>query len=170
MNKSTLKKLLKVCTTEVPFRDIDQNIYVQKDGVGMGSPLGVTIANFYMADVEERALNNIGIKPSMYGRYIDDIFTICDFDVLVALKNELELISGLKFTIEHSIDNKLPFLNVLVNNARDGFHTSVYRKPTDVGSCMNANGDSPEQYKISVIKRFLHRAKAVCSDCTNSKI
>ena len=132
----------------------------------MGSPLGVTIANFYMADVEEQALDNIEVKPTMYGRYIDDIFALCDFDVLTNLKNELELVSGLNFTIEKSVDNKLPFLNVLVHNTSDGFHTSVYRKPTDVGSCMNAIGDAPEQYKISVIKGFLHRAKTLCSDHT----
>ena len=166
MKKSTLKELLKVCTTEVPFRDMDQNIYVQRDGVGMGSPLGVTFANFFMAEVEEQALDNIDSKPTMYGRYIDDIFVLCDDRVLVNLKNELELISGLKFTIELSVNNKLPFLNVLVKRTSAGFHTSVYRKPTDVGSCMNATGDAPEQYKLSVIKGFLHRAKTLCSDHT----
>ena len=76
MNKRVLKELLKTCTTEVPFRDMDKHIYVQRDGVGMGSPLGVTFANFFMAEVEDRAIDNISCAPSIYGRYIDDIFVL----------------------------------------------------------------------------------------------
>ena len=79
------------------------------------------------------------------------------------LKSEMELISGLNFTVEHSKDNKLPFLNVLVENLGTNFKTSVYRKPTDIGACMNAMGDAPSQYKISVIKGYLHRAKSLCT-------
>ena len=37
-------------------------------------------------------------------------------------------------------------------------------KPTDVGACMNAKGDTPAQYKTSVIKGFLYRARSLCSD------
>ena len=170
MKKSTLRNLLKVCTTEVPFRDIDQQIYVQCDGVGMGSPLSVTFANFFMAEVENQALNNLENKPAMYVRYIDDIFVSCDENVLELLKKELELISGLHFTVENSIDRKIPFLNVLVENTAERFKTTVYRKPTDIGACMNASGDVPDQYKASVIKGFLHRARTLSTDKTDMLI
>ncbi|KAF2346759.1 Reverse transcriptase domain, partial [Trinorchestia longiramus] len=43
-----LKKLLIVCTTECPFFHVDGTMYLQTDGVSMGSPLGVTRVNFYM--------------------------------------------------------------------------------------------------------------------------
>ena len=162
--RRTLKELLKICTTEVPFTDLDQNIYVQRDGVGMGSPLGVTFANFFMGEVEEQAISNIVRKPEIYCRYVDDIFVVCYEEDLRMLKQELELISGLRFTIEKSLNNKIPFLNVLVELTSTGFNTSVYRKPTDVGACMNAKGDVPEQYKISVIKGFLHRADTLSTD------
>ena len=76
----------------------------------------------------------------------------------------MSLISGLNFTFEVGVDNKIPFLNVLVEKQEDRYKTTVYRKPTDVGACMNANGDAPVQYKSSVIKGFLYRAKKLCSD------
>ena len=139
-------------------------MYVQTEGVAMGSPLGPTFANFFMSEVEKQALQNIAQKPNIYCRYVDDIFLLCEEPVLQTLKNEMKLISGLNFTAEYATDNKLPYLNVLVERTTAGFKTIVYRKSTDVGSCMNGKGDSPRQYRISVIKGFLHRAKTLCSD------
>ena len=162
--KPVLKKLLTTCTTEVPFRDIDGKMYLQIDGVTMGSPLGPTFANFFMTEVETRALENIDDRPTVYCRYIDDIFLLCNEVTLQSLKSEMITISGLNFTYETSISDKLPFLNVLVQKNGDTFQTSVYRKPTDNGVCMNACGDTPNQYKASVIKGFLYRAKSICSD------
>ena len=162
--KHVLKKLLLTCTTEVPFRDIDGKMYIQIDGVTMGSPLGPTFANFFMSEVETRALDNIDERPTVYGRYIDDIFLLCNEVTLRLLKDEMTIISSLNFTYETSINGKLPFLNVLVQKEGNQFRTTVYRKPTDVGVCMNASGDSPRQYKVSVIRGFLYRAKTICSD------
>ena len=159
-----MKKLLLICTTEVPFRDMDGKMNQQRDGVSMGSPLGPTFANFFMAEVENRALENIDVKPPLYGRYIDDIFTICDEDVLMLLKDEMTLISGMNFTIEKAVDNKLPFLNVLVNKTDGIIKSTVYRKPTDAGRCLNAEGECPDRYKISVVKGFLHRARILCTE------
>ena len=160
--KHTLRDLLLVCTTEVPFRDMDGKMFVQIDGVAMGSPLGPTFANFFMAEVEDRALTNI--HPSLYCRYIDDIFVICHLDTLKLLQQEMMTISGMNFTIEESVDHKLPFLNVLVDTREDRVKTTVYRKPTDVGRCLNELSECPDRYKVSVIKGFLFRAKTLCSE------
>lgn len=37
--KPTLKKLLLVCNTQVPFYDHSRNIFTQYNGVAMGSPI-----------------------------------------------------------------------------------------------------------------------------------
>ena len=160
--KHTLRELLLICTTEVPFKDMDGNMYIQCDGVSMGSPLGPTFANFFMAEVENRALSNIQV--SLYCRYIDDIFLICNADSLKLLQTEMMTISGMNFTFERSVNNKLPFLNVLVDVTDGQVRTSVYRKPTDVGKCLNAVSECPDRYKISVVKGFLFRAKTLSSD------
>ena len=76
-------------------------------------------------------------------------------------------ISGLNFTVEMPINSKLPFLNVLVEKEDERFKTNVYRKPTDIGSCMNANGDCPNQYKSSVIKGYLYRAEKLSTEKTD---
>ena len=160
--KHTLRDSLLICTTEVPFKDMDGKMYIQCDGVSMGSPLGPTFANFFMAEVENRALSNIQV--SLYCRYIDDIFLICDTDTLQILQREMMTISGMNFTFERSVNNKLPFLNVLVNFTDDQVRTSVYRKPTDVGKCLNAVSECPDRYKVSVVKGFLFRAMTLSSE------
>jgi hypothetical protein len=162
--KEVLRKLLLLCTTEVPFYNIDGKMWLQVDGVTMGSPLGPTFANFFMSEVENRALDNITARPVIYARYIDDMFLLCSEYTLETLKNEMILISGLNFTFESGVNRKLPFLNVLVEVQDERFKTLVYRKPTDVGACMNAKGDTPAQYKTSVIKGFLYRARSLCTD------
>ena len=47
--------ILKHTLRELPYRDMDGKMYVQCDGVSMGSPLGPTFANFFMAEGENRA-------------------------------------------------------------------------------------------------------------------
>ena len=46
-----MKKLLTLCTKNVPF-SINNEIYIQTDGVAMGSPLGPVIANILMVELE----------------------------------------------------------------------------------------------------------------------
>ena len=72
-----LKSLLEICTKKAPFRTHRNELYVQKDGVAMGSPLGVLFANFYMGVVEERVFNG-SEPPNMYMRYIDDTFVVVE--------------------------------------------------------------------------------------------
>jgi hypothetical protein len=46
--------------------------YEQIDGVAMGSPLSPVIANFYMEDFEEMALDQAPHKPLCWFCYMDD--------------------------------------------------------------------------------------------------
>ena len=50
--ENLLRELLISCTTESPFTHVDGKLYVQCDGLSMGSPLAVTMAKFYMVYLE----------------------------------------------------------------------------------------------------------------------
>ena len=52
IDRNKLSQLLLACTTKCPFSHINGHLYLQKDGVAMGSPLCVTFANFYMCRIE----------------------------------------------------------------------------------------------------------------------
>ena len=76
--KNILKKLLVSCTTKAPFKHIDESLFLQIDGVAMGSALGVTCANFYMGHIENKVLSDIPIKPKKYYRYVDDCYIVVE--------------------------------------------------------------------------------------------
>ena len=162
-----LEKLLRACTCEAPFKTPDGRLYLQTDGVAMGSPLGVTFANFYMCDVENRVLLNQDNIPKIYCRYVDDIFVVVrDEAHLIHIKTEMERHSVLNFTYELSVNNKIPFLDIVVEGQTDKYVTSVYRKPTDAGRCLNAASECPERYKQSVVRSYLRRAYKTSSNWT----
>ena len=161
---SILKALLSACTMEVPFRCPSGKLYYQIDGVAMGSPLGVLFANAFMCHVEEKVLSGCDVKPFMYYRYVDDIFLdVQSVDHLHSLKELLELESGLGFTTELNVNNRLPFLDLMVNASDDDFVSDVYVKPTNLGRCMNAEGDCTDSYKQGVIRSYVRRALTHCS-------
>ena len=110
-------------------------LYVQKDGVAMGSPLGPLFANFYMAHVENLVLNDPEIAPATYVRYVDDVFVDVRGQAhLLSLIAQFEANSVLHFTYEMSINGTLPFLDVLVESRDGRYVTDVYRKPTNAGT------------------------------------
>jgi hypothetical protein len=140
-------------------------MYQQIEGVAMGSPLGPTFANFYMCHIENHVLQQVQIRPFTYCRYVDDTYVVVrDDQHLHSLKLAMEEASVLTFTYETSIHQKLPFLDVAVDGSNGLYTTSVYKKPTDAGRCLNAASECPTRYKTSVISAFLQRAYNISSN------
>ena len=97
-----------------------------------------------MATVEERIFREER-KPTIYMRYIDDIFTTTKGEGdLEKIQEKLQENSVLKFTTEPSRNKCLPFLDTLVTKENEKFVTTVYTKPTNVGRCLNARGECLE--------------------------
>ena len=165
---STLEQLLIICTTKTPFSNVNGDLYVQCEGVSMGSALGPTFADFYMCNLENRIfIENPELKPVIYVRYVDDCFLLLEnIEQLENIRQKFESESVLKFTYEKEKNKSLSFLDCLVNRANNKFTTSVFVKSTNLGDCLNFNSICPEKYKTGVIKTFLHRGFAICSDWT----
>ena len=165
VSRSIMERLLRITTTQTPFRAPSGELYVQHDGVSMGTPLGPTFANFYMCNLENSVFNsNPVLKPPIYCRYVDDIFIVIDnFHQIQIIKDAFETCSILKFTYELEVKKQLPFLDTLVIRNSQRLQTTIHTKPTDTGDCMNYDSFCHDRYKTGVIKNFLHRAYRVCS-------
>ena len=155
---------MEICTKEAPFRCPQGKLYLQTDGVAMGSPLGPTFANFYMGSVENEVFQNPDHRPHIYARYVDDIFIQVQNEArLTQIKELFETHSILNFTYELNVNKKLPFLDVLVDSSENKFLTTVYHKPTDQGSSLNGKSECTDKYKVSVINNYLNRAYKISS-------
>jgi hypothetical protein len=56
------------------------NVYKQKRGLPMGSPLSPVLANLYLAAVEDSGVDDFGILGLSYYRYLDDVLIIHSAD------------------------------------------------------------------------------------------
>ena len=157
-------KLLKFATSGIFM--YKNKFYQQVDGVAMGSPLGPSLANFFLGHLERHNFfTNKNLNPKFYIRYVDDIFAV--FDNSVSCEDFLNHINNqhknIKFTIEKSIDNVLPFLDTRIEIVGDSFESCVFRKPTNTNVLLNASAICPTRWKKGLILGAIHRAKMICS-------
>ena len=67
-------------------------------------------------------------------------------------------------TIETESDNKLPFLDILINKSDKTF--SIYRKPTFSGLGTSFFSHCPRLFKLNAINTLVYRAYKICSNYT----
>ena len=66
-----MKELLLLCTKHVHFT-FNGDIYIQLDGVAMGSPLAFLLANVFMCSLEEAIVPTLKDCLMRWKRYVDD--------------------------------------------------------------------------------------------------
>ena len=147
----------------------DGKLYYQIDGVAMGSPLGLSMANLFTCALEKKFLDDCPshCQPSIYRRFVDDTF--CLFKNEEHVNPFLDHINShdniIKFTVEKEDNNSLPFLDVLIHKDGSKFTTSLYRKPT--GLYTEFSTLSPTKYKVNLISILVFRAFNICSSYIN---
>ena len=98
--RSILKELLFLCTKYVNFK-FNYDIYIQCDGVAMGSPLGPLFSNIFMILLEENILPKLESYFCKWRRYIEDIFAYVLPENIDLIVNELNSYhSNIKFRYE----------------------------------------------------------------------
>ena len=70
-----LVELIELCLRSTYFQ-FQSDFFEQFDGTPMGSPLSPIIAKLFMKDLEEQALHSAPFQPSLWLRYVEDIFVI----------------------------------------------------------------------------------------------
>ena len=72
--KKETKELLHLCTKNFHFM-FNNEIYIQIDGVAMGSPLGPVLASIFMVELEKILITKLDKEVKLWRRFVDD--TIC---------------------------------------------------------------------------------------------
>lgn len=160
--EKVFKDLLKFATSGCFL--MNDTVYQQVDGVSMGSPLGPTLANVFLANLEHK-WQDLPFSPVVYRRYVDDIIAVFNNEQHIDVFHNFLNIqhSNLHFTSE--VGNKeLPFLDVLLKIDEDNILTEIYRKPTFTGLLLNFNALCPRNWKNTLVLGMLHRAYNVSTN------
>lgn len=100
----------------------------------MGPPLEPLMANTFMCSMEEK-LGNENILSDIYGRYVDDIFALVPdlpaADDFLATLNDAH--QAIQFTLQTTVNNKLPFPGMVIIKTDNRLNTCDYRKKTNKG-------------------------------------
>ena len=125
-----MKKLLTLCTKNVHF-SFNKEIYIQIDGVAMGSPLGPVMANIFTAELETTLVSKLEHPVQKWRRFVNNTLVYVKIgsveDVLSVINSFPE---NVKFAYEEKQNTTLPFLDVLFIRDGEKLNTTVYRKDT----------------------------------------
>ena len=164
-----LSKLLSLTTKDSHFI-FDGRLYKQIDGVAMGFPLCLPLANAVLVYHEKNWLEHCPVeyRPLYHCRYVDDIFVLfnsaehvkCFYSYLNSRHLDISL------TIENEKDNRMYFLDVNMIREKNKFTTSVYRKPTFSRIYTHLDSFLTSSNKFGLLHTLLYRCFRIFSDWT----
>jgi hypothetical protein len=123
LQAEAIMELLEVCLKTTYFQ-VDDRFF---------QPI---VCNMYMEHFEKLALDSAHHKPSLWLRYVGDIFVVWPHSpdrLHNFLNHPNSLRPSIQFTMEIESNNAVPFLDVLVISKETTLATRVHRKPTHTG-------------------------------------
>ena len=170
LTKDQVIALLKMCLSQSHFKF--RNIhYTMTDGLAMGSPVSAVVANLFMENFEQRAIDTLSIPPKLWHRYVDDTFSIVKRHAVNSMLNQLNALNNnIQFTMELEDNGRLPFLDTTVKRTEDGrLETMVYRKATHTERYLSFTSHHPKNSKRNVVDTLLTRANTIVSNDTQQQ-
>ncbi|XP_072042857.1 uncharacterized protein [Amphiura filiformis] len=160
-------------TTYFSFRG---NIYRQKFGAAMGSPVSAIVANLYMEWLEQQAIATapLDCAPKYWRRYVDGVLEVIKKDTTEKLTehlNKVDETGNIKFTYEEEKDCSIhTFLDTLVVRKQDGsIKLLIYRKKTHTDQYLNFDSQHPLHQKLGVIRTLFDRMDSIVTEEEDKK-
>ena len=154
-------------TTYFMFRG---QVYQQKFGTAMGSPVSPIVANLFMEDLEQRAMESASaeLRPTLWKRYVDDTLEVIKrgkVDAWSAHLNNMDPTGSIKFIHEVETDNTIAFLDTLLERKEDGsVKVKVYRKKTHTNQYLAFDSHHPLHQKLGVPRTLLNRCDEIVTE------
>ena len=128
--------------------------FLQVHGIAMGTKLAPNYANLFMANFEESFVFNYPIQPTMYRRFIDDIFFIWqgtpeELDEFTSHLNSVH--QTIKFTKTVSTE-QITYLDLDIYIKNKIIHTKTHFKSTNTFSYLYGESNHPSSTFKGVYK------------------
>ncbi len=125
----------------------------------MGSPLAPIVAHLFMDNFESDLLNRFP-QMKLWLWFVHDVYalhSLTDRCWEKFLSDINSINPKILFTLKHEKDNKLPFLDVLIEKNKNGFVFDVYRKPTFYPRFIDGTSFHPLNQKLAFINCGIER-------------
>ncbi|XP_067135021.1 uncharacterized protein [Centruroides vittatus] len=152
-----------IFVTENNYFRFNQKIYLQKQGVPMGSPLSAVLAELVMRDVEQKTFNAplTICYPLLYLRYVDDILVAwgnSEEEFIRFMQRLSSVYPTIKFTWEKERNQTITFLDMQIQKSPEGPRFAVYHKSDMIPHITPADAFQPSRYINAAIAALIRRA------------
>ena len=144
--------------------------FLQTKGTAMGKKFAPSYANIFMAHFETEAMKKCYLKPTVYFRFLDDVFCVWDhgrenFETFLEILNSHHPAVKLTAIVE---ENANDFLDVTIFKGpllteKGIFDTKVYFKPTDTHQLLHKASFHPRHTFRGILKSQIMRFYRICS-------
>ena len=139
--------------------------FLQVQGTAMGTCMAPNYANLFFGKLEKSLLEAARLKPTIWLRYLDDIFFIWDHGIdelkkFIAFANSFH--DSIKFTYEYS-DKSVNYLDLTIRNIDNVLETDLYCKPTDAHQYLHWTSCHPPHVKKNLPFGLAYRLRRICS-------
>lgn len=158
-------EIMEFCIDASYFR-FDGQHYLQVFGTAMGNPLSPSIADWVMETLLDTVVRMLEIPLPFLRKFVDDLITAIPLN---KLQHVLETFNSydihIQFTYELEVDNKLPFLDMLlIRQNNQTVKTQWYQKPIASGRFLNYLSYHPMSQKLNMATNLAKRVYLLSTD------
>ncbi|XP_062710491.1 uncharacterized protein LOC134288736 [Aedes albopictus] len=158
-------EIVEFCIDASYFK-FDGQHYQQIFGTAMGNPLSPAIADWVMETLLDTVVRMLNIPLPFLRKFVDDLITaipISELQHVLDTFNSYDV--HIQFTYELEVDNKLPFLDMLLTrHSNQKVTTQWYQKPIASGRFLNFRSYHPLSQKLNMAKNFARRVYQLSTD------
>jgi len=161
---NAILNLLKIILLNNDFTFLDKH-FIQISGVAMGQRFAPSVANIYLSAWEDNIRLQRPDFPSLWHRYIDDIFTIWpstleNFHSFFNFINTFDNHIKLTFTLDQT---SIVFLDLIIFKRSNRLHHKVFFKPTNNHSILHPSSHHPKHVFKGVVYSQIRRWASLSS-------
>lgn len=158
INKSLFLYIVKFCIEDNRYFQYGDKIYIQQEGLPMGSPASPIVADIVMENLLDSCIEELDKKPKLITKYVDDIFCIVSesaIDNMLTTFNKFH--PNIRFTIEEESESRLTYLDTMVIRKGDNLCVDWYQKPTASGRIINYHSKHPKRMVLNTARNLIER-------------
>lgn len=159
--KEDILNLVKIILKQ-DFIEFKNEIWEQKGGLSIGSPLSPVLADLYMDMIESEIFKEeiVRNQVKIWLRFVDDVFLIVKNGKPTAekiLKTANNINKAIEFTVEYEDEGKINFLDLTLTKKEGKIEAGIYRKPNKTSHTLSSSSNVCPQHKQAAFNSYAHR-------------